>query len=98
AAGLGEQPLALPTQAGIGILFELRFPLIEEIAGHALDGVDALGHDTCAPLARLVRAVQPVVHLLEIAALERDDAAILIERRLKLLLRGILSVAGVLDA
>src|SRR5690606_37327026 len=97
-ASLREQPLALPAQTGIGILIELGLPLVEQVAGDALDRVDTLGHDTRTPLARLVRSVQSVVHVLEIAALERDDAAVLIERRSKLLLRRVLSVTGVLDA
>src|SRR5690606_11720832 len=95
---LREQPFAPSPKAGIGVLVELRLPFGEQVAGDSLHRVDALRYRTRTPFARLVRPVEPIVHFLEIAAFERDDASILIERRAKLLLRGILGVAGVLDA
>src|SRR5690606_13917113 len=95
---LREQPFAATPKTGIGVLVELPFPFGEQVAGHSLHRVDALGHRTRTPLARLVGSVETVVHLLQIAALESDDAPVLVERRTKLLRRGILSVAGVLDA
>src|SRR5690606_41837602 len=82
----------------VGVLVELVFPLLEKIVCDALDAIDPIRHGLSASFAALVRRIQPVVDLLEVAAVEADDAPVLLESRLELLLRVVLGVPGILDA
>src|SRR5690606_6403365 len=97
-ARLAEQLLALSTQARVRVLVELVLPFFEQVVCDALHVVDAIGDGLRPRFAALVRRIEAIVNVLQIPAVEADDAAVLIERRLELLLGGVLCVPRVLDA
>src|SRR5690606_40045726 len=94
-AGVGEQALAVAPQRGIGVFVELVLPLRKEIPSDAFDRIDAAANLVRAGDAPLVFGVDSIICPLELAAVDFDDAAKLLERGGELLLRIGLCIARV---